>query len=139
MEAESGVPVTMEEESGVPVDVVEEQVDKLVLSIFEAMRCQPGTAVVDDVTNGIVETYNHTFKCIDNLLGMEKTKQQQETLIAKLSKEYAAKRESVLELESELLKLNSEADTKLNEVCSVECNSKVCFFTMKLYTGFGEG
>jgi hypothetical protein len=102
-------------EESVSVDVIQDQIDKIVLSIFEAMRSSPADSVVDDISNGIIESFHQASNAIDSLIGIDKTKREQEAIISEASREYVVRRSNVLKLESDLLRLNTLADSKLSE------------------------
>jgi hypothetical protein len=97
------VPTTNTESS---VADIQNEVDALVLSIFDAMR--NGTAPGTDKTFAVSESekiyklYENGCKVVDNLIGINRSQTDQLEELDFLSKEYAATKDRILELERQL-------------------------------------
>lgn len=101
--------------SNVSVDEIQNQVDALMLSIFEAMRNEASKSA-DEVSTEILQKYRKLNKSIDNLIGINRTKESQEIELLRISNVLQARRDTILSLEQSLLQRNSDISKKLSQI-----------------------
>lgn len=121
---EGGTSLSMETPARSSVDDVHANVDALMLSIFEAVR---GHEAATDATAGveaqqavaavkcqdIVDKYNSTLAAIDDLVGIDSTKEQQEEEIRALSAQCRLARERIMQHEDQLAAKRNAIDGQL--------------------------
>lgn len=100
-------------ETAIKVDEIQDQVDKLVLSVFEAMRAGPAGNDASLVADGVMHQYRTALFSIDNLIGINRSEADQKMELEKLSCDYEASKSAVLNLEKELLDLSALVDDEL--------------------------
>ena len=119
------------------VDAVHDQLDALVLSVFEAIRghevavknAEKEEAVAGqikpalqrahrDVAKEVRVQYNATMARIDELVGVERTKAQQEELLERQDQEIVQLRDRVVQAEKNLLSKRNAIDKQLQTLLS---------------------
>lgn len=108
--------------SGSSVDDVHREIDQLMLAIFEAVR---GHEAATDGPGGtaakcqeIVDRYNGTLAAVDNLVGINRTKEEQEAEIRDLSEQGRIVRERIMKHEDNLVAQRATIDEKLKALYS---------------------
>ena len=105
--------------SSVPPTTIEEIqdcVDKLVLNIFEAARGHSDLSSGPQRSENLISVYRESVNSINRLVGIDKTKVQQELYLAELSTEYEGLKKDVLELEAKLKELIESTDQELDSL-----------------------
>lgn len=103
--------------SSVPPTTIEEIqdcVDKLVLNIFEAARGHPDISSGPERSEILIKIFEESVDSVNRLVGIDKTRVQQESYLAELSAEYEGLKKDVLELEVELKKVVEVTDHELD-------------------------
>jgi len=96
------------------VDEMHDQIDALVLSVFESMRNESGpTPVVDADSKLIAQRYGDVCASVDRLIGIDRSEAVQMNKLTELSTEYEASKTRILHLESQLNDIKSQIDAKL--------------------------
>lgn len=118
------------------IEIVQDKVDKLVLTVFEAVIGHKSLIIkqnnnndndnstiidvnkdlVDHHSKCIIEAYKESLNSIDNLPGINKTPNQQEEELALLSQQYSHSKNNVIQLENELKQLHANINNELNEL-----------------------
>lgn len=99
------------------VDKVHNEIDGLVLAIFEGMRlCYE---INDSITGGdtaasnIAVKYNATADAINKLVGIDRSEADQISQLSELSRKYESSKSRVLELEAEMLSIQRHVNEQL--------------------------
>ncbi len=100
------------------VDEVQTNVDKLVLTMFEAARSSNNTSTLDVMSQTISEQYSLTLNSINNLIAIDTPMLVQSESIVKTIEETNQCRMRCLELQVRLSQLQLSVDQKLREVSS---------------------
>lgn len=110
----------------IPVETFQENVEKLILSIFNASRAHEEIAsmpspqhenlsekVASEKAADIARTYEETISNIDELIGINRTQGEQEEEMRQLSALYGTSRTRVLQLELQLKEISKNIDQHL--------------------------
>lgn len=100
------------------VDDIQCSIDKMMLTIFEIMRGCAENTIEDNVANKIINAYNETVVSVDNLIGIDKTLDQQKIELSFLSQQYRNSREAVISLENKLVNMHESINEQLSELVS---------------------
>lgn len=96
------------------VDNLHDQIDNLVLGVFESMRNESGAAPsVEADAKLIAVRYGEACQSIDNLIGINTTESEQLKKLSELSLQYEASKQRTMELQTSLLSLKANIDTRL--------------------------
>ena len=119
----------MDELKTTTIEDVTIKLDVLCLSIFEAVRGHQvaptltkagGTTesieFIEGKANDIIKAHSETVAAVENLAGIDKTKREQEEIIAQLSQELTARKQSILQLEKQLVAVAEKIDKDLEEL-----------------------
>ena len=90
--------------------------DKLVLNIFEAARGHSDLSSGPERSKVLIGVYKESVHTINRLVGINKTKAQQELYLAELSAEYGSLKTDVLLLEAELKEVVERTDLELDTI-----------------------
>ena len=107
--------------SNVIIDDVQDQIDTIVLSVFQTMLAQ-SSVTTDDSTNAdqqstnIVQAFQRCSTAINQLSGIDRSKEEQEDFLKQTNEEIIKTQSNVMKLEKELLALQETADKKLDQV-----------------------
>lgn len=108
--------------SGASVDDVHKEIDRLMLSIFEAVRGHEAPADGPGGTTAkcqeIVDRYNATLAAVDSLVGINRTKEEQEAEIRDLSEQCRLVRQRIMKHEDNLVAQRAAIDDKLKALFS---------------------
>lgn len=97
------------------IDSVQEALDSLILSLFEAMRASNGEAQDSaEATESFAMQYVKTIDIIDSLVGIGKSKEELRAELHSVDREYKATADRVLDMQKELLTLESHIENRLN-------------------------
>ena len=99
------------------MDSIHDQIDGLVLAVFEAMRNVSSSSAFNG--EQIEALYMSTNAQIDNLIGINRSESEQQLILDTISDEYAVTKASILAVEGELLSLQTKLDSRLHEVLSL--------------------
>lgn len=104
----------------VTLDKLQDGIDAFMLSLFESVRQK--TEGVDPEVNAknVLEKYNSVLSSIDNLVGINQTKEEQVSELRRVSELCEQKRASILRKEKELKDLAASTDKEIHQV-SVGC------------------
>ena len=112
--------------AGASVDEVHTCVDGLVLSIFEAVlgheavtaeTSAEGREIVTAAKcRAISEKYAAAQSAVDRLVGIDRTPQQQEEEILRLSEQCKATRERILQREAQLVQRRNDIDSQIKDL-----------------------
>jgi hypothetical protein len=98
------------------VDELHDQIDGLVLSVFESMRAASGASPqVDQDSAVIMGKYAAACQTIENLVGINSTEADQLATLRDLSDRYAASKSRALSIQEKLLALKAEVDEQLEK------------------------
>jgi len=98
------------------IDDLHDQIDYLVLGVFESMRNESGaTPSVEADAKLIATRYGEACQSIDNLIGINKIESEQLKELGDLSSQYEASKLRTLELQATLLLLKAKIDAGLEE------------------------
>ncbi len=100
----------------VSVDGLQTQIDKFMLTIFEAIRNESGTEASKSNSDKLHTEYSNTLNFIDNLVAVDIKEQDQKSNMTSLSNEIEVSQQRILALEINLHQLRQSIDEKLNEV-----------------------
>jgi hypothetical protein len=100
------------------IEEVQDCVDKLVLAIFEAARGHSDPSNASEKANLLLAAYQESINSVDRLLGIDKTKDQQDQYLIEQTKEYEDLKMEIMELETELKKVADRASVELEELLS---------------------
>lgn len=96
------------------MDELHDQIDALVLSVFESMRNESGpTPGVEADSKLIAERYGSVCDSVDHLIGIDRSEAAQMNKLAELSTEYEASKMRILHHESQLNAIKNQIDAKL--------------------------
>lgn len=96
------------------VDDVQEQVDALLLSVFEAMRSiSQDNADVKLMTSTVLEKYATAQAAVENLKGINRSQTDRAAALRDATKKLDGVRFRVTELEARLLNLRSDIDSRI--------------------------
>ena len=98
------------------IEEIQDCVDKLVLNIFEAARGHSDLSSGPQRSENLISVYRESVNSINRLVGIDKTKVQQELYLAELSTEYEGLKKDVLELEANLKKVIESTDQELDSL-----------------------
>lgn len=101
------------------VDEMFGKVDSLMLTIFEAMRqttLEGNSRSPDAVVSEISGLYEDCAKSIDNLVGIDRSKDEQEKELLSISSDYSSRRIKVLQLTNKLQQMEGAIDEELLKV-----------------------
>jgi len=118
------------------IEDVQDKVDKLVLTVFEAVIGHKALVLKQNNDNDnshnhnndliehhskcIIEAYKEALNSIDNLPGIDKTPNQQEQELSLLSQQYTNTKNNVIQLENDLKQLHANINNELNELLDDE-------------------
>lgn len=103
------------------VDKVHDEIDGLVLAIFEGMRtCHEnvGTSVEQSAADNIAVKYNATVDSIQKLVGIDRSEADQLKHLAELSIKYDLSKSRVLQLESTLIEIQRSVHEQLQNAAN---------------------
>lgn len=100
------------------IEEVQDCVDRLVLAIFEAARGHSDPSNATKNANLLLAAYQESINSVDRLLGIDKTKDQQDQYLIEQTKEYEVLKMEITELEIELKKVADRASVELEELLS---------------------
>ena len=110
------------------VDAVHSGVDALVLSIFEAVLGHEAVTAESDASaraaltaakcQTIREKYGAALEAVEHLTGIDKSPQEQEEEILRLSSLCKAARQRILDREAELIRRREQIDSSLKNIFS---------------------
>mmetsp|Transcript_7251 Transcript_7251/g.12057 ORF Transcript_7251/g.12057 Transcript_7251/m.12057 type:complete len:127 (+) Transcript_7251:116-496(+) len=104
----------MESSSATSVDDLQNQIDQMVLTVFEAVRnASSADADPSDQAGTILDLYNNAVNSVDSLVGIDRKEAEQLQQLDELSSSYEASRSNVLLLEQELLTLKCSIEDVL--------------------------
>ena len=102
------------------IDRVQDAVDKLVLELFEVVRGHSDTTETpEDKAAKLTKAYTEALASVDDLLGIEKSKEEQEAYLEQASKEYEELKGQVLALEKNVRTLGGQVDQELEQVTTI--------------------
>lgn len=107
------------EKSVVAVDKLQDELDKLVLTVFEAMRGVSSKSDPEQESLNIIKAYDSTVESIENLIGINNSAAEQTSLLAELSQEFTETRDRISCIEKEIFALQHEIDLKLEKVTNL--------------------
>ena len=96
------------------IEGVQDCVDKLVLCIFEAARGHTDPSSATKKTEELISVFRESVDTVNKLVGIDRTKAQQEDNLLQLSQEYESLKVELLILESELTKVIENTDRELD-------------------------
>lgn len=110
--------IDMTGEDIVFVDEIQEMLDQLMLTIFESIRicAENGTSEAALLGGNIANAYSAISSKVDNLIGIHRSVEEQNSLLIQYSTEYSIMKRKALDLEKNLIDLHESVNTKLNEV-----------------------
>ena len=108
------VPTSQPNSSSITIEAIQDCVDKLVLNIFEAARGHSDLSSGPERSKVLIGVYKESIHTVNRLVGINKTKAQQELYLAELSVEYDSLKTDVLLLEAELKKVVERTDLELD-------------------------
>ena len=89
-------------------------VDKLLLETFEVVRGHSDTSEIPfQKAIKLQVAYDEALKSVDELLGINKTKQEQEAYLQRAANEYEQLKQEVVALESKLRNVAGQVDAEL--------------------------
>jgi hypothetical protein len=89
-------------------------VDKLLLETFEVVRGHSDTSETPLIkAKKLQVAYEEALKSVDELLGINKSKEEQEAYLQHAAKEYEALKQEVVALESKLRGVAGQVDVEL--------------------------
>ena len=96
------------------VDELHDQIDAMVLSVFESMRNESGPTPAVEADSKLVATrYGEVCSSVDRLIGIGQSEAEQLNKLANLSSEYEASKSRILQLEAQLNTIKNQIDAKL--------------------------
>ena len=96
------------------VDQLHDQIDAMVLSIFESMRNESGATPSVQADSKLISTrYKEACNMVDNLIGINVTETEQMTELAELTDSFEASKARTFILQAQLCELKREIDEKL--------------------------
>ena len=99
------------------IDRVQNAVDKLILELFEVVRGHNDTTETpENKATKLTKAYTEALTSVDELLGIEKSKEEQEEYLEQASKEYEELKGQVLALEKNVRALVGHVDQELEQV-----------------------
>jgi hypothetical protein len=98
------------------VDDIQASIQKLVETVMGSAKVDMNTVSTADVSAAILQDHRNCLRMIDNLLGIDKSVELQQQEAITLSILVASKRDNILTLEQNLLKLTTDIDKELNQV-----------------------
>lgn len=98
------------------VNDLEDSLDKMMLTVFETMRCDPNAMTSDDKAQEIIKFYYETLYRVDHLVGINQTATEIEEGMITLSKQYERSKGRVFTLEEEIKSIQEIVKQKLNQV-----------------------
>lgn len=128
VEVESGMTTaeSSTEKKTYSVDDVHKEIDGFMLSVFEAVHGHEAVtaetshesriALSAAKCQAILDRYTNACTAIEGLVGITKTKQEQEEEIEQLSEQCRVVRERILEREAVLVQRREDIDVKLKEL-----------------------
>jgi hypothetical protein len=96
------------------IEGVQDCVDKLVLCIFEAARGHTDLSSATRKTQELIDVFRESVDTVNKLVGIDRTKAEQEDNLFRLSQEYESLKVEILILESELTKVIESTDRELD-------------------------
>jgi hypothetical protein len=115
------------------IEDVQDKVDKLVLTVFEAVlghkalilksddNDNPNKDLIDHHSKCIIQAYKDTLNSIDNLPGINKTRLQQEQELLSLSQQYINIKNDVTILENNVNSLHNNINNELQSLLDDDC------------------
>jgi hypothetical protein len=100
----------------ISLDYFQAQLDKLMLTIFESVRKSDSGISSDDSAAEVIEIYRDLVHSIDNLVGINNTKEDQEKILNENSIKYLESKNKVINYKSSLTILNDKIDDELMQV-----------------------
>lgn len=100
------------------IEGVQDCVDKLVLCIFEAARGHTDPSSATRKTEELIDVFRESIDTVNKLVGIDRTKAEQEANLVQLSHEYQSLKVELLILESELTKVIENTDRELDTLLS---------------------
>ena len=96
------------------IEKVQDCVDKLVLNIFEAARGHTDPQSAPERSKQLIAVYKEAVESVDKLVGINKTKMQQEQCLSDLSEQFNLLKTEVLMLEAQLKTVIENTDIELD-------------------------
>lgn len=96
------------------IENVQDCVDKLVLNIFEAARGHTDPQSAPERSKQLIAVYKEAVESVDKLVGINKTKEQQEQCLSELSEQFNMLKTEVLMLEALLKTVIENTDVELD-------------------------
>jgi hypothetical protein len=97
---------------------VHSELDKLLLTIFEAVRTPGDTAQLKEASAQIKNQYSKTISAVDALDGVDTTRSEQMSTIRATDAEYRKLREDVLHLREELIEKDRQVSNSISAIVS---------------------
>lgn len=96
------------------IENVQDCVDKLLLNIFEAARGHSDPQSAPERSKQLIAVYKEAVESVDKLVGINKTKIQQEQYLSELSEQFTTLKTEVLMLEADLKTIIEKTDVELD-------------------------
>ena len=102
------------------IERVQDKVDRLLLETFEVVRghSDPSETPAQKAAK-LVAAYDDAITSVDDLLGVDRTQEEQEAYLATASAEYEQLRKEVLALDTILRTVAGKVDNELEQVGSL--------------------
>lgn len=100
---------------------LQDDIDNLFLKIFNSIRSHDGSVPQDESIALAIEQYGVTLSTIDNLVGSDRSVQDQESEIQQLLDERAQLIASIQSLESSLKEIDEKCDKELCCILNSSC------------------
>lgn len=107
----------------ISVDDLQFRIDKLMLTIFEAVRNEQNINISESDGGNIKIEYDIALSSIENLVAVDTNRNTQETRMEHLSNEINLSQQRILELENKIILLKQNIDGELVEVISRMMNT----------------
>ena len=98
------------------IEDVQDRIDRLVLNIFEAARGHENPSSGASAAQQVLDSYVQAVDTVQLLVGIDKTKADQEIKLAALTAEYASLKLVLIGLEEELHQMIRKSDQDLDNL-----------------------
>ena len=120
------------------VDDIHELADKLMLTVFEAMRGTNESCDTSEIADKIMNIYSTTTTSIDTLIGISRSQIEQESELLDLSNRLNEAKNNVKKCKSQLSEQLEKVDHGLIEVIQrISCfNKEICTLHVHIWASF---
>jgi len=99
------------------IERVQDKLDKLLLETFEVVRGHGDTSeTAAQKAAKLVAAYDDAVTSVDDLLGIDRSQEEQEAYLAKATAEYEELRKEVIALDTSLRAVAAQVDNELEQV-----------------------